>query len=477
MCRLHLKNINQKAAKLYQSGTSSDRPVKNCAKRENSIKQSAKVRKAPVYSSINFRNSIFIIVVLIFVFQAYTLAQQQRFPKPEFESGYVQPDTSTPDPRDYALDLLDVAILIAVMSITAWFVFRRRSRFGILLLSVFSLFYFGFYREGCICSIGSIQNIALSLFDPSYTVSIPTVAFFLMPLIFTLIFGRLFCGSACPLGVIQDVLIVKPIDVPRWLQQSLSLFPYIYLGLAILFASTGTGFIICRFDPFIGIFRINAEFHMVILGVAFLLISLFVGRPYCRFVCPYGVLLNWVSRFSWKHLSITPSKCIQCKLCTTSCPFDAIDYPSEEKVKLSTVQNRRKFFLYALLIPLWTLLFGFVISEAHLFLAKANPKVYLADLLASRPALISESDNLDIETFRSSGQTLDELVDEAREIKDNFYTGSWILGLFIGLILGIKLTNQFRFKKITDYQANRAECFSCGRCMDYCPVPPESRDE
>ena len=409
--------------------------------------------------------------LLLLTISINSVAQEQRFPKPEFETGYEQPDTTTPEPRSLSLEFVDVFILIAIMSLAAWFVFRTRSRRGILWLSLFSLAYFGFYRQGCICSVGSIQNIALSFTDPNYSVSLPTLAFFILPLLFTLLFGRLFCGSACPLGLIQDLVIVKPIEIPRWLQQSLGLFPYIYLGLAVLYAATGTDFIICRFDPFVGIFRLSGEFHLIVLGIAFLLMSLFVGRPYCRFVCPYGVLLNWVSRFSWKHLSITPSKCIQCKLCTNSCPFDAIDYPSEDKSKLATKTNQGKLSIFLLLIPIWMLVFGFATSNIHTFLSKANSTVYLAELLISQPELISESDNLDIETFRSSGKTIDELAAEAKDIQHQFYIGSWLLGLFLGLVIGVKLAKQFRFKKQVDYEANKADCLSCGRCMDYCPVP------
>jgi polyferredoxin len=32
------------------------------------------------------------------------------------------------------------------------------------------------------------------------------------------------------------------------------------------------------------------------MGAAFILLGLFVGRPYCRFLCPYGALLK--SRFA-----------------------------------------------------------------------------------------------------------------------------------------------------------------------------------
>jgi len=243
-----------------------------------------------------------------------------------------------------------------------------------------------------------------------------------------------------------------------------------YLGLAILYAATGTDFIICRYDPFIGIFRMDAPFHMIVLGVSFLLMGMFIARPYCRFLCPYGVLLNWMSKFSKWHLSITPSKCIQCKLCTTSCPFDAIDYPTEEKVSKASRGGVKKFLIYAALIPMWVLAGGFIGSKSHTYLSKAHPSVYLAELLITHPELKNDPDNIDIQTFLASGKSMQALVEEARLKRKEFYVGSWILGGFIGLVIGLALLNQVIYRRREDYVPNRGDCYSCGRCMDYCPV-------
>ena len=141
----------------------------------------------------------FLLLILILVTAGTLLEAQQRFPKPEFDSGYVQPDPTTPEPRSVALEYFDVIVLFVVLSLASWLAVRKRSRKGLLWLSVFSLIYFGFYRDGCICSIGAIQNVALSIFDKAYTISLAALLFFLLPLLFALFFGRVFCASACPL--------------------------------------------------------------------------------------------------------------------------------------------------------------------------------------------------------------------------------------------------------------------------------------
>lgn len=393
---------------------------------------------------------------------------QQRFPRPEFENEHQAPSLSLPEPEHGVFEYIDVFVLLIVLSLTTFFVLKKRSRRAILYISIFSLAYFGFYREGCICSIGAIQNVALALADPNYVISISTLAFFMVPLLFALFAGRVFCGGACPLGIIQDLLIIKPISLPLGIRKALGLLPYIYLGLAILYATTLTDFIICRYDPFVGIFRLDASFNMFILGGSFLIIGMFVGRPYCRFLCPYGVLLGWMSAVSKRHLTITPEDCVDCKLCEHSCPMDAIKEPAIEPVSERKDVNR--LMVSMLLIPLWIFLGGYIFSSAHVFLSKGNRTVQLAELLITQPELKEDLDHIDIQTFLAKGKTMDELVTEAAFIRKQFHTGGWILGGFLGLIFGILFTRKTIFRHRIDWEPDKGNCVSCGRCMDYCPV-------
>ena len=393
---------------------------------------------------------------------------QQRFPRPDFESDYQAPTLEVPEPQHGFMEYLDVVILFFVLSLTTWFILKRRSRKGVLYLSVFTLIYFGFYRNGCICSIGAIQNVTLALVDPAYTISLTALAFFMLPLLFALFAGRVFCGGACPLGAIQDLVILKPISLPIGVRKALGLIPYIYLGLSILFAATQTDFIICRYDPFVGFFRMDASFSMLVLGGSFLVIGMFVGRPYCRFLCPYGVLLNWMSAVSKKHLTITPSECIDCKLCEHSCPMDAIHKPVSDPVSRKRDINR--FVLSVIILPACIFIGGYIVSSSHVYLSKANRTVALAELLITHPELKNDPDHIDIQTFLTAGKTMGNLVEEATIIRQQFYYGGWLLGGFLGLAFGLIFTKKTIYRSRKDYEPDKGNCVSCGRCMDYCPV-------
>ncbi len=252
-----------------------------------------------------------ILMLLFATTAAHAEGGDHFFPRPEFQSDYKMPTMQVPSAKSTMWDWIDTIALVATMSVGAYVVYRRRSRPAVFILTAFTIAYFGFFRRGCVCPIGSIQNVTASLANGSYALPWVVGAFFAIPLLFTLFFGRIFCGTACPLGAAQDVMLWRPLRVPAWLERAAGLFPFIYLGFAVLLAAVGTDYIICRYDPFIGLYRLSGPSHMLLLGGAFLVASMFVGRIYCRFICPYGAILRLLSPFSKKRVTITPSECVQ----------------------------------------------------------------------------------------------------------------------------------------------------------------------
>ncbi len=392
-----------------------------------------------------------------------------RFPKPDFQTEYTQPEMVNPSPRLEVLEMVDVFVLVIALTLASWFALKLRSRKKMFILMILSLIYFGFIRKGCICSVGSLQNVAYAFFHSSYAIPIAALAFFVIPLLFALFTGRTFCAAVCPLGGIQDLVILKPVKVPKWLVHILSLIPYAYLGLALLFASSGAGFIICQYDPFVGIFRFGSSFNMIALGMVFLLLGTVVARPYCRFFCPYGVLLRWMSILSLKHITITPDECNNCRLCEASCPFGAIESSTEGQKPEQKKTEVKRLAVLLLLLPILVFVSGWSMSKLHYPLSKYHFTVSLAETIQLEDSGQRIETTEESRAFRSSGKSKEELLFEAAAIRRHFLIGSWLLGGFLGLIISIKLIRLTIYKKRTSYEIDRGDCLSCGRCPSYCP--------
>jgi ferredoxin len=208
---------------------------------------------------------------------------------------------------------------------------------------------------------------------------------------------------------------------------------------------------------------------MILFGVMLLIFAVFTGRPFCRFICPYGAILSLFSRVSFRQMRISPKGCINCQLCHNACPVDAIRPPYENKVKESRSAGVKRILRYMVFLPLMVVAGAMMMSALSGTFSKVNKDVQLYDMVIQNETSPQAVQSLELQAFYGQGRTSEELAVQVAAIQKDFRLWSRIIGAFIGLVIAITLINLSKKRTRKQYEIDDANCVGCGRCFGYCP--------
>lgn len=189
------------------------------------------------------------------------------------------------------------------------------------LFLIISIGYFGFYMGGCSCSIGAFLKTV-----SGYSITFYGVISFVIPLLFAIVKGRVFCGWVCPIGALQEILAVKDklFKIPLRVEKMLSYLRYIILFSIIAITLISGKFIGQEIMPFKAIFNFKGNIVQVLLGILFVLISIFLYRPFCKFICPYSIVLEIAAKLPFNKFKCSDNGCSSCGLCERNCNMNSI---------------------------------------------------------------------------------------------------------------------------------------------------------
>lgn len=214
------------------------------------------------------------------------------------------------------------------------------------------------------CPLGALQT---TLANGKFPFSI--TGFFLLA---GTLLGRMVCSFLCPFGLFQELLYKIPTPKIRHTMKSrivtrrLSLLKY------------GILFIMCIALPVVFYFKdgfafpyfckwlcpegtIFAGWPLVVmneslrgaigflfswktaLAVAFVLWSVFMFRPFCRFFCPLGAIYSFFNKKAVFGIKVDSAKCTHCNACVNSCKMDTLQINDRECIRCGECKNSCNF--------------------------------------------------------------------------------------------------------------------------------------
>jgi len=186
------------------------------------------------------------------------------------------------------------------------------------------------------CPVGTIQHFVIIR-------RVPLLVIGILGLVGS-IWGRMSCAWLCPFGYIQDLLHRLPwparkvsVNTRRygWVKYVVS----VVLFLVIPFVTLAPWF--CKLcpagtleaglpwlaisPPLRGL--IGPFFWLkIVLLILFVLASMALSRPFCRFACPLGAAYGLSNRWSRVRIEVDGRRCDACGRCAKTCPMGLRPY-------------------------------------------------------------------------------------------------------------------------------------------------------
>jgi polyferredoxin len=277
------------------------------------------------------------------------------------------------------------SLLFLFMATVAVMAVRRRRQLVRHLVQLASLFVFFYVVFSCLGVFGMIRNTlhGIGLIGTVHTESFFWMSLPVCVLGFSLVSGPFFCGWICPTGTIQElttmarelVARVAPKTAARarsplrlallgaffagflylvfaigsarrlfvedsslyWAASTILVTFLVLSGAAddvasrglrwlsfgaILFSTASKTMITSPVHfAFVDVFDPASALTTLVLAVA----SIFVGRAWCRYLCPWGQVMSLVHRYSRQRVEVTRASCASCGSCVAACRVGAVE--------------------------------------------------------------------------------------------------------------------------------------------------------
>ncbi len=191
------------------------------------------------------------------------------------------------------LDMKSIVALLVVLSGVVLTLLRTQNKVLEAVQLVLNVVVLGFW---CGSFLSLSQFVSWMSNGVNLSMSLVVVALLVVAVVMPLL-GRKgsYCRMHCPMGSAQELLgrlPVPKVKLSATLNKLLNRLRYYILFALLLFMWLGVGFELMDYEIFSAFIISSASTVVLVMAGVFMLLSLVVRRPYCRFVCPTGALIT-----------------------------------------------------------------------------------------------------------------------------------------------------------------------------------------
>jgi polyferredoxin len=188
-----------------------------------------------------------------------------------------------------------------------------------------------------------------------YGFRIPFLVSLVVIFFLTLVGPKLFCGYICPIGTIQELVsrLAKKLKLKQ-VKFNFRIAYGIRLGLFILFILISATAVLTALTPkgklvpksiydYINAFHgLELELDPILVNnlihylpfILTIILAFKMYRPFCHFICPLGMVANFLEQSSLFRISFKKDSCPHCDICIKKSPCTAV----EDILKNSTLR-------------------------------------------------------------------------------------------------------------------------------------------
>lgn len=222
---------------------------------------------------------------------------------------------------------------------------KERKKIHIWIRALIQLAFFLFFPSAFTAAFAGVKYIFTQIGAGDAIVLTSFMAVLIVLCLYTILFGRFFCGFACAFGSLGDAvralylfvckkLKKKPVKLPQDRIKWMLLLKYIVLAVILFLCFLGVCGKTQGTSPWevfsmlhAGNFRLGSHVIGIIILLVLLVAMCIQERFFCRFLCPMGAVFSLLPVLPFVTLCRDREACIPgCSACSRQCPA-AIELP------------------------------------------------------------------------------------------------------------------------------------------------------